>query len=300
MESNKQDDLDVVYVMGAAKRGVQNFGTSIVNLFEFSIRNFMKLLIFMVLGLGIGFGLYSLKTPYYEADFTVSHIRFENDYCGELIRNLNAAINHKEENVTLAEKLKMDGPSAARVKHIAYRPLNEHMAKVFADSLSVFLPFRVEVEVYDNGVLPLLQTSILNYLESNEYAVAMKEIDRKTLDLVEKRVKGEIDEIDSLKRIVSRSIIPRSSGSGIILGEAMKPVDIYKHSMASYEKLMEVNKKQVLNKSFQLMIGYTKSNAEGGLPRWAHLLIGILLGYIVGVIFLNRRLAAKESNPQGR
>ncbi|MES2680260.1 MAG: hypothetical protein V4635_10260 [Bacteroidota bacterium] len=300
MESNKQDDLDVVYVMGAAKRGVQNLGTSIVNLFEFSIRNFFMLLIFIVLGLGIGFGLYSLKTPFYEANFTVSHIRFENDYCGELIRNLNAAINHQEENATLAEKLKMDGPSAAMVKHIGYRPLNEHMAKTFADSLSVFLPFRVEVEVYNNSVLPELQTSIMNYLESNEYAIAMKEIDRKTLDLVEKRVKGEIDEIDSLKKIVSRSIIPRTSGNGIILGEAMKPVDIYRHSMESYEKLMDVNKKQVLNKSFQLMIGYTKSNTEGGLPKWAYLLIGIIFGYIVGVIFLNRRYAAKAVNTQGR
>lgn len=294
MESNKQDDLDVVYVLGAAKRGVKGLATSISGLFTFTIRNFFILLLFALGGAGLAFGLYQLKTPYYESDFTVSHIRFENDYCAEMVKNLNASINHQENNATLAEKLKIDPSMAAQIKHISSRPLNEHMAKVYADSLAIFLPFKVEVEVYDNRILPTLQNSIMDYFENNEYAVTLKELDKKSLDYIEKRVKDEIVEIDSLKKIVTKSIMPRATGNGIILGEAMEPVDIYKHGIESYEKLVEVNKKQALNKSFQLMVGYTTNNAEAGLPKWAYLLLGMFVGYIAGVVVLSRRHSAKS------
>jgi hypothetical protein len=289
MEDQKQEDLDIQYVFKSIKKGISGFLNSILWLINFSFKKILQLSVFVVIAVGICLGAYYMEKPYYRSELFISHIRLDNDYCYEMIRNLNSLINESRENADLAEKLQLKPELAKSIKQISYKSTNDKLAKQYTDSTSVLLPFKVEVEVYDNEVLPDLQKGILNYLESNEYAIQQKQIKKESLDLVELRIKDEIKEIDSLKRLVNLSIIPRGTGNGIILGEPIDPVSIYARAMISYEKLMDVNKDKLLNDSFHLMVGFNKNYKVAGHGKLFYIALGCLIGYIIGLLFLLRK-----------
>lgn len=294
--TSRHEEVDLLFVIRSIKKGIRNFTDFIGWMFSFTLKHFVVFILCVGFGLAIGYFLFTLKKPYYRSEFTTSHIRFENGYCSEMIDNLNSYVNDGGNNEGLAQVLNIDVNVANQVRCFHYKPFNERISKLYADSVSVLLPFKVEVEVYNNEILSKLQNSILNYLESNTYAQQLKEIEKKSLDLVEKRFIDEITEIDSLKQQVNKSIIPRASGSGVILGEAIEPVLIYKRAMDSYDRLMDVKKRKELNESFQLVIGFTKNNVVAGLGKKSYLAVGAIIGYFAGMLFLvvmTRRIRAK-------
>jgi hypothetical protein len=198
-------------------------------------------------------------------------------------------------SVSLAKTLKLEVSEAKKLKSIKYLDANKNIAKKYEDSASVFLPFKVEVEVYDNSVLPKLQTSILNYLESNEYAQKLKEIESQSIAKTEIRILDEIKEIDSLKRIVNSSILPRGTGNGVIVGEPVNPVSIYDKAMKSYLQLMDLNKQKNLNNSFEVIVGFSENNKEQKLSLVGHIISGIIVGYLIGLFSLIVRIFKSKS-----
>jgi hypothetical protein len=295
MENNTQEDLDLLFVLKSIKKGILNLFRGIIWLIEFSTKHILALVVFMAIAISISLGFYYLKKPYYTSALSIAHIRFDNDYCYEMITNLNSYINVNNNNKELAEKLSIGINYAKEIKDIKYKTLNNIIARRYADSMSVMLPFLVEVEVYDNEILDTLQKGILSYLEANEYATKRKLLEKESLDKIEQRMHAEIREMDSLKKIVSQSIIPRSTGNGIILGEPIDPVAVYKKAMESYEKLLMINRKQVLNNSFEITIGFAKSSKIAGLGKLWYYLIGSLVGYTIGILFLVRKRNRKPA-----
>jgi len=288
MEDKKQEDLDMLYVLRSIKNGILNIFRSIIAVFEFSIKNIKTLLLFIVVFTALFLGIFFLQKPYYTSTLSISHIRVENDYCYQMITNLNGYIDNKS-NYGLAQQLGLDPRMAEKIISIKYLSLNENIAIRFTDSVSVMLPFKVKVEVYDNSILDSLQNKILNYLETNEYAQTRKELEKLSLEKTEKRIDTELVEIDSLKRLVNKGIIPRSTGIGIILGEPIDPISVYKRGMELYEKKLLISKKKQLNNSFELMVGFTKSPKTSNSGGLLYALIGILSGYVIGMLWLAKK-----------
>ncbi|MBX3165009.1 MAG: hypothetical protein KF900_11060 [Bacteroidetes bacterium] len=293
MENNKQDDLDIVYVIKALKNGVLSLFRSMAWLINFSFKKALVLLPFVFLGIGAGILLRNFQKTYYASELTVSHVRFENDFCREMIDNLNLYITDDGINEALADALHIDINIAGSVKSFSYYPFSSNFEKLYKDSVKVMLPFKVGVEIYDNKILPELQTGILDYLENNAYASKLKEIDQTSLDKMEQRVTAEIREIDSLKNIVNQAIIPRGNGTGIILGEPINPVHIYQRAQFSYEKLLEVNKKKALNNSFQVVISFNKNDVPVNRGYKFYSFFSALAGYAAGLLFLFLRKNGK-------
>jgi hypothetical protein len=177
---------------------------------------------------------------------------------------------------------------AQQIQNIEYAPLNENIEKRFADSVSVLLPFKVLVEVYELEILDTLQIAILNYFESNEFALTRKKLEHDEFNKTEERVKKEIIEIDSLKQLVSKSIVPRGTGSGIILGEPIDPVLVYRRGLELFERQLQLSKKQTLNDSFELMVGFNKSAKRADLGIELYIFLGLLFGYISALLWLVR------------
>jgi len=296
MEDNKQEDLDILVVGRSIKNGIVNSFKSLAWLIDFSLKKALVLSLFVAIAVGACVTLYFFQKPYYKSELSVSHIRLDNYYCFEMIRNLGALINEKRGNSELAEELKIKPEVAKAVRHILYVPANLNLARQYSDSMEVLLPFKVEVEIYDNMVLPELQAGIMNYLESNEYATKLKQIETESRNQVELRIKEEIKQIDSLKLLVNQSIVPRGQGNGIILGEPIDPVSIYARAMLSYEKLMKLNKEKELNNSFQVMVGFHKSYKLAGKGLLFHIALGMLIGYIIGMAVLLRRHFRQQQN----
>lgn len=284
----------MLIVLKSIKNSIRWVVNSIIWLFEFSLRNIVTLFLFIGIALGIGITLYNLQQKTYSSSMSVSHIRVDNDYCYLMIAGLNAYAE-AEDYKGLAAVLSIDEKTASQVKKFKSSPLNENIAKRFADSVSVHIPFKVLVEVNDVSILDTLQKGILNYLESNEFALKTKEIEKENLWKTEVRIRKEIIELDSLKRIVNQSIIPRGTGSGIILGEPIDPVAVYKNAMESYEKLLRVNDKLQLNNSFELMVGFSKNSKPSGLNIIHYILISVLIGYFFGLFWLVKKHYYKKN-----
>lgn len=291
MEDKRQEDQDMMYVLQLIKKLFVNLFRSIGWVFEVSIKHILLLSLSILICTGIGVGIYFMQKPYYKSEMFISNKRLQNEYCAGMIYSLSQNLDEGGSNAStsLAKTLKMDVGDARKLKSIQYLDANKNLAKKYEDSSAVYLPFKVEVEVYDNSVLPKLQTSILNYLESNEYAQKLKEIESQSIAKTEIRILEEIQEIDSLKRIVNSSILPRGTGNGVIVGEPVNPVSIYDKAMKSYQQLMDLNKQKNLNNSFEVIVGFSENNKEQKLSLLGHAVYGILVGYLIGLIILIAR-----------
>jgi hypothetical protein len=291
MENNRQDDLDMLTLFGSIKLAIKRIFKSIGNVIRISLRNFITIGIFVVVAVALFVGLYLLGKPYYASELLVTHTRLDNDYCKEMVENLNTYTDSRTQNKDLGEQLKLSVRLAKEVKRIEYKPVNENLAKRFTDSTHVLLPFIVRAEVYDKIVLDSLQTALLNYFEQNTYANRRKAIDILQASQMETRLLGELKEIDSLKQIVAKGIIPRATGQGIIMGEPIDPVGIYKRGMEVYEKLQAVRKRQVLIESFEVTVGFSRSARRASAGKLSYIAVGLLIGYLAGYAFVRGRQA---------
>jgi hypothetical protein len=286
MEENRQEDLDMLTILGSIRKGIVSIGRSIAWLFRFSLSNSLKLLLFIAVAVIVSLAVSWFRKPYFRSQVTFTHGRVNNDFCMHLVKNLDSYINPEVNNVVLATQLKIPVKYAEEVRSFEYKLVNENIARRFADSLTVLLPFHIEVEVYDPEILDTLQNAILGFLESNEYALKHKRIDTEQLDEMEQRIDKEMIETDSLKKLVNEGIVPRTSGNGIILGEPIDPVAVHKRGLELYDRKLQIRKRRLLNNSFEVLVGFNNSVKRASHGRLFYIAIGVAAGYLIGLFYL--------------
>lgn len=281
--NNYQDEIDLISVYTSIKKFFLNILQKFRELINFSIHNRRTLLFFIILGTGLGMAVFYFTKTIYVTDLTLSHKRLSNAQCQDVVNSLSRAAN---KDSRLAQELGIDIETARKIKSISYLQLNNPVGN---DSLKMS-DFKIEAKVYDTAILYNLQNKILHYLELNEYAKKRKEMNRIYLDKLEERIKKQIVSIDSLKEIVNKSIIPRSLGNGIILGESIDPVKVYQESMNLYQTQLKIDNDRELNNSFEIVVGF--SNAVSTSRISTNILTGVIAGYFLGLLWLwkkNRR-----------
>lgn len=289
MNGNKsEEEINLLSIFSIVKNRFIYFLQFIKELISFSIKNIKTLLIFIILGVSISVGLFTLKKTVYISDLTISHSRLNNGECYAMINTLTKIRDNASSNDTiLAEKLGIEAKMAKEIKSISCKALNEALEKNYKDSAFVLLPFKIEVNVYSTSILDSLQKGILNYLESNEYVSKRKKINREYLDKFEERIKEEIIAIDSLKIIVDKSIIPRSNGNGIILGEPIDPVKVYQTGMELYKSQLNINEQKELNNSFEIIVGFSPAIPASSL--FLYIITGFITSLILGLFWIFRK-----------
>lgn len=282
MDNTRTEETDVVYIIKSIKRGF----TLILNFFNWiyrvSVQKWQTILLFLIIGGGLGFGIWYISKPFYTSYMSVSHQRFENAYVGEIIGNLNAFIANGNGHPELAKELNLSLSDAEKVKKIFYEPLNAHLSERYADSTSVVLPFRVGAEVYDNSVLDTLGNAILNYLENNPFALQKKALEKEALQKLADKIDSEIAENDSLKVLIGAGVAPRSAG-GFVYGSPLDPSNVYRRSLELYEKQIQLMKKQKLNNSFYKMVGFSANPKPSNPGMIFFIFWGVLIAYIVAL-----------------
>lgn len=293
-ENNIPEEIDLVSIFTSIRKGISNLFHSTGNLISFSMRNIKTILLFSFVGVSISIGLFFIKKTTYMSELTLSHTRLNNNECYALINTLTDLRDNSNANndKILAEKLNINVEIARQIKSVSCKALNESLEKSYKDSAFVLLPFKIVVKIYDPSILDTVQKGILGFLESNEYSTKRKNTHKNYLDRYEEKIKSEIIAIDSLKRLVDKSIIPRINGNGIILGEPIDPVKVYQAGMELYRAQLNVHQQKEFNNSFEIMIGFSPA-----IPS-TNLLVFIITGFsissILGVIWAFRR--AKNQN----
>lgn len=280
-EKNSSEEIDLLPIFSNIKKSFFMFFQRLGELKSFSIKNIKILSIFIIIGVGISLAVFSLKKTVYISHLSMSHKRLNNGQCIDLMNSLSKLVG---KDTLLANKLGIDIKLAKQIKSISYLPLNKIKE---SDSLLNFSDFKIEVKVYNTTILDSLQKGILNFLESNEYATKRKEINKLYFDKFEEKIKTEIISIDSLKRIVDKSILPRSLGNGIILGESIDPVKVYQEGMNLYKSQLNINEQRELNNSFEVIIGFSPAIPSSSLVL--NIFVGIISSLVLGLLWLYSR-----------
>ncbi len=271
MENNRSDEVDLTSIFASIKKVFLNLFQWLGDLVRFALQNIKTLLVFIILGVGISIGLFFLVKPVYHSSLTMSHTRLNNGQCMDLINGLTKT---SDKDTILVKKLGLDFKVAKQIKSILYKSINTD-----SDSLLNSSNFKIEVKVYNKKILDSLQMRILNFLEANEYASKRKQINRLYIDKIEEKLASEIVGVDSLKRIVNKSILPRSMGNGIILGESVDPVKVYQEGLNLFKSQLSLNEQRELNNSFEVVVGFSPA------IRSTTLLKSVIMGFIISFVF---------------
>lgn len=279
-DNNSSEEIDLLSILRSIKKKAMSLFQLAGELINFYIKNIKILVLYIMLGITVSTTIFFLRKPVYDSFLTMSHIRLNNGQCADFINSLTSTL---DKETTLVDKLKIDHKLAKQIKSISYKPIADN------DSLLKLTDFKIEVKVYDAAILDTLQKKILNFLESNEYATKRKEINKLYLDKFEEKIKREVIAIDSLKHIVDKSILPRSLGNGIILGESIDPVKVYQEGMNLYKSQLNINELRELNNSFEVIVGFSPATPTPSSNIIINILAGLVFGLILGFLMLRNK-----------
>jgi hypothetical protein len=289
----KNDEIDLREIYSAIKDFFIRLGHSIGGILRIAKKRLGLLLVFLVIGVGLGTGLFYLIQPTYTATLTLSSSILTNDYCADIIHELELIIEDDSPQL-LAQKLKIDTSSAKAIKRIEFYNYDEKLKEKYKDKDTVVLgrPFKIKVFSSSNVVFDTLQKALVNYLESNPYALKRKEIKIQENLLLRNKINSEIKQLDSLKNTVSANLLPRGNQSGFVFGQPIDPINIYREGILFFQKELDLTKEMVLIDNIQVISDFSARNKPDS-PRifktttaggGAGLLFGLTLA-----IFLERR-----------
>ena len=246
----------------------------------------MALSLFVAIGIGAGTGIYFFIKPVYTTNLTLVSYRLNNDHCAQLINTLEDLADHEENASELGKKLNMTTAEAEQINDIEYHNLNPRTEKLYEDSIESNVPFIVRAEIHDTSILHKLQQGIVNYIENNEFGQKRKKLAMQSLMLLKADVEKNVKQLDSLKKIVDQSIIPRSTGTGIILGEPINPINVYQKAIDIYENELKINEEIALLSNIEVMENFTSFIKPTWPKLWLNLLLGAIGGYLLGLIWI--------------
>jgi hypothetical protein len=266
MSEQKQNsaEIDLYYFFKPVGTAIKKIGAAI----NFAIRkikaNLVTFIIIVILITAAGFSLrYIIQPAYRTQGIFISNI-LPGKYCSILLKNLNALKGEKNKPV-LAHQLKISEEAAGDIQSISMSAMRDTFLIERKDStLSLF---KITLTLKSMQHLDTIQSALVNYLENNEYASKRKEAKRKALLALKANLDGKLQSLDSLKKIVNSSIVPRSEGQGIILGEPIDPVSVYQAELSYYREQLSIDQALATIDNIEIIQPFFKIN-QTNYPRY--------------------------------
>lgn len=272
---------DEVNLLDLFKRVFLSIRNAIQRLLFFSAKNFFAIVIFTALGAGSGFLYYKFAQPIYSDELVLSSNYLQNDYCAEIIQDLQDYVEDKTPEL-LAQKLEIDAETARSIHKIQYDNFDEKLIEKYKDKDTVVLglPFRVKIFVKNYKAFEVIEPALLNYFERNPVSAELKNIQMTTAKLMIEKIRKEITALDSLKKDAAKYLIPKGPQNGLVFGQPLDPVTIFKQAMDLYkEELFNSSELILKSKSVRLMSAQVRKK-----PYWPTLGLSILLFASAGLL----------------
>jgi len=280
-QSRSSEEIDLLYFLRPVTNGMKKIARAGENYVQLLFNN--KIIFFLILFI-ITASAYSLRfiiPPAFQTDgIFVSHT-LSGKYCGMMIQSLNE-LTGGEDIPVLAGQLKVSPVVAAEIQSIKLLPLADTSALGKRDTVPSF--FRVSLVIGQMENIDSIQRGIMSYLESSEYAKKRKEARIRTLEAIRENLLIKTKSLDSVKEIVNSSIIPRSKGQGIILGEPINPVTIYQAEMAYYQDRLRVDESLATIDNIEVIQPFLKK-IRPNYPDYNKFVIkGFLVALVIALI----------------
>lgn len=237
-QRSNQAEIDLYYFFKPVGTALKKIWNGIVYIERKILANLILFGAIILLITLFGYSLRYVIKPSYQTDgIFISNI-LPGKYCSILLKNLNK-IRGGDNNLTLAQQLMIPVEAANDIRGIAMADMRDTFLIEKKDStLSLF---KITLTLGSVERLDTIQWGLVNYLENNEYALKRKEAKRKALLALKENLSLKMQSLDSLKKIVNSSIVPRSEARGIILGEPVDPVSVYHVEMGYYKEQLNID-----------------------------------------------------------
>jgi hypothetical protein len=273
-QPRSSEEIDLLYFFNPVIKGVNRY----VNKLRKGI--FLFAAIFLVC-VAIGYTLRFFLPKYFRTNaIFVSYLPA--DFSSSMIDDLQDLIDNKGNVSVLAEQLKIPLASASSIKSVSTEVMDSLSYMNVRDTTAS--AFKVYLTVSDPNSIPIFQKGLKSFLENNEYSLKRKEAKRQTLEALKNDFIEKVKGLDSLKNILNTTIVPRSNGQGVILGEPISPIDAYEMMQKFYAGQKEIEEQLTLLENIEILQPFLKINASNYPDYNKIFLYSILIGLAMALI----------------
>ena len=278
------EEIDLAYFFRPVTRGLQRFSHRTARHFAALKANiFLFIGIFLLIS-AMGYCLRFVVPHSYETEGIFATRFLPAKYCELLTDDLN---NHVGDPL-IGDQLHIGGDVADNITKILLNPLTEPVD--LRDTLLQSFILHIHLKKMDH--LDSIQRALVNYFENNEYARKKKEETTIALQALRQNIIGRIASLDSLTPIVNSSVIPRSTGQGIILGQPIDPVNVYKAQDSFFRQRVKIETELTNMDNIEIVQPFLKLN-EPNYPKFWLLTLCFIAGGLVLAFFLTPALGKK-------
>jgi len=264
-KANKQEEIDLLKLFLKAVLTIR--------------RNFWLIVIFFLVGAGLGWAYYSSSKKVYDNTMVISSSILTQSYCQKLIDGTNRY--RRENNLkALAQQLSLTEEQAMEVFVIKIDDLLE------ITDLKDQTAFLVTVTVGNQDILPDLQKGLVHYLENNEFVkIRVKQNERYLSETISK-LEQEIKDIQELKLKISNGEFFEKAKGNVMFDPTIvnsKIVELTKEKLTLQNSL-------ALVKSVQVVEGFSRFER----PSAPKLSLSLIAGSFVGLFFVAALIVIKS------
>lgn len=244
-------------------------------------RNLLSIIIFFIIGSGLGF-MYAYITPkVYESNMMLSSGILTESYTKRLVENLNKLISEKNK-VELSNRLSLTLMETEELGKFKIEPIKEKSSTEESDN-SAFL---ITVELQDELLLPKLEKGVVNYLQDNDYVKVRVEHSKNYLKQLIVKVEEEIRSLESFKSSIYNGKFFQSTNGNVMFDPTTvnsKILDLTKEKISLEQTLELANSVQIIN-------SFTKFDK----PIWPKKSVSMIAGAAFGLFLVGLLIAFKS------
>ncbi len=285
-ENQAQEEIDLRFLYRKIKDFFSSVWQFLFSCFTIALKRWILILCFIIISSSIGIGLYFYMKPVYTATLIVSSNSLSNDFCSDMIHNLEIMIEDRTPEL-LAKNLKIDLSYAKEIKELQFDNYDEKLKKIYKDKDTVVLgrPFKIKAYAFTNNVFDTLQHALVRYMENNEYALKRKQIKIANLNLLREKYKNDIHQLDSLKLVVASNLVPRGAAQGFVFGQPIDPMNMFKEEVNMFKEELSVRKELELSDNIQVIQDFSPKQKPDYPRLKKNIPWGGAMGLIAGLIF---------------
>ena len=273
-QPRSSEEIDLLYFFNPVIKGGKRYLNKLRRGF------FLFVAIFLV-SIAIGYSLRFFFPKYFRTNaIFVSYLPA--DFSSSMINNLQNLIDNSKNISVLAEQLKISPEYASTIKSLSTEAMDSLSYMNITDTTAS--AFKVYLTVSDPNSIPIFQQGLKSFLENNEYSLKRKEAKRQRLEALKKDFIEKIRGLDSLKNILNTTIVPRSNGQGVILGEPISPIDAYEMMQKFYNDQKEIEEQLTLLQNIEILQPFLKITASNYPDYNKIFFYSIIIGLAIALI----------------
>lgn len=244
-------------------------------------RNLIQIIIFFVVGTGLGYAYASLAPKVYESKMLVSSEILTESFSEKLFQNLQNLINEKNDPL-IASNL---GLTAEETKALSKLKIESALKdKPPSEDDKKF--FLITAELTDQSILPKLQSGLINFFQKNDYVKLRVDAKRKMHQEVIAKIDEEIESLEKFKKeIVDGSFFSRTKGDVMF-----DPTEVNSKIVGLTQEKESLKEKLALVNSVEVIEGFTHFNK----PVWPKKSVSLAAGSTMGLFLVGILIAFKS------